>query len=51
MNKTFWEDSDFDVFQIDGLENRMEALITRVRPKFEELGKQYSHILFRCSWE
>ena len=42
MNKTFWENSDFDVFQIDGLENRMEALVTRVRPKFEELGKQYS---------
>ena len=26
MNKTFWENKDFDVFQIDGLENRMEAL-------------------------
>ena len=38
MSKTFWEDKDFDVFQIDGLENRMTALIENVRPKFEELG-------------
>lgn len=42
MNKSFWEDKDFDVFQIDGLENRMEALIKNIRPKFEELGKKYS---------
>lgn len=42
MIKTFWQDKDFDVFQIDGLENRMEALIKNVRPKFEELGRQYS---------
>ncbi|WP_144509409.1 YktB family protein [Bacillus sp. FJAT-22090] len=43
MIKTFWQDKDFDVFQIDGLENRMTALIENVRPKFEGLGKQYSH--------
>lgn len=42
MTKTFWQDNDFDVFKIDGLENRMTALIENVRPKFEELGKQYS---------
>lgn len=42
MINTYWQDKDFDVFQIDGLENRMEALIKNVRPKFEELGRQYS---------
>lgn len=42
MSNFFWKDEDFDVFQIDGLENRMTALIKNVRPKFEELGKQYS---------
>ena len=42
MSKTFWQDKDFEVFQIEGLENRMTALIENVRPKFEELGKQYS---------
>ncbi|WP_391120690.1 YktB family protein [Psychrobacillus sp. L3] len=42
MSNNFWEEKDFNVFQIDGLENRMEALITNIRPKFEELGKKYS---------
>jgi uncharacterized protein YktB (UPF0637 family) len=42
MSKSFWEDKDFNVFQIDGLENRMEALIKNIRPKFEELGKKFS---------
>ena len=43
MSKTFWTKEDFDVFQIDGLENRMAGLIEKVRPKFEELGNHYSH--------
>ena len=43
MVKTFWKTKDFDVFQVDGLENRMNALIENVRPKFEFLGNQYSH--------
>lgn len=42
MTNFFWEDKDFDVFQIDGLENRMEALIANIRPKFEKLGERYS---------
>ncbi|ADC48269.1 hypothetical protein BpOF4_01005 [Alkalihalophilus pseudofirmus OF4] len=29
---------DFDVFDIEGLDARMEALKTRIRPKFEALG-------------
>jgi uncharacterized protein YktB (UPF0637 family) len=30
------------VFEIDGLEHRMQALIEKVRPKFESFGIQYS---------
>lgn len=42
MNKIKWTNKDFDVFEIDGLEPRMEALTTIVRPKFQELGEMYS---------
>lgn len=38
MTELVWTNNDFDVFTIDGLEPRMSALITQVRPKFEELG-------------
>lgn len=40
--KNTWEQADFDVFQIDGLEHRMHALIEKVRPKFEEFGNTYA---------
>lgn len=30
---------DFDVFRVDGLDERMEAIKTRLWPKFEELAK------------
>ncbi|MEK4199444.1 YktB family protein [Cytobacillus sp. FSL K6-0265] len=36
---------DFDVFTIDGLEERMEALIATVRPKLEALGETFSPFL------
>ncbi|HWL12242.1 MAG TPA: DUF1054 domain-containing protein [Ureibacillus sp.] len=42
MNKINWTNKDFDVFEIDGLEQRMEALTTVVRPKFQELGEMFS---------
>lgn len=32
-------EEDFTVFEIEGLEARMQALKTRVSPKFEEIGK------------
>ncbi|MBB5179031.1 uncharacterized protein YktB (UPF0637 family) [Planomicrobium koreense] len=38
----YWNQQDFEVFETPGLERRMEALIAHVRPKFEELGKDYS---------
>lgn len=37
-----WQQKDFDVFTIDGLEPRMTALIENVRPKFEQLGQMYA---------
>ncbi|GEL04273.1 YktB family protein [Rummeliibacillus stabekisii] len=37
-----WTTDDFDVFNIPGLEQRMEALTEHVRPKFEELAKTYT---------
>lgn len=40
--ETFWTQQDFDVFETPGLEERMELLIARVRPKFEELGSTYA---------
>lgn len=42
MQKTQWTNQDFDVFQINGLEQRMEALISSVRPKFNLLGEEFS---------
>lgn len=40
-----FEEKDFEVFNIDGLENRMEALIATVRPKLEDLGTHFSPTL------
>lgn len=40
--QTFWNEQDFEVFDTPGLEERMELLISRVRPKFEELGLNYA---------
>lgn len=42
MNKVQWTQKDFDVFEIDGLEQRMNALTTVVRPKFHVLGEIFS---------
>ncbi|UNK20201.1 DUF1054 domain-containing protein [Paenibacillus sp. N3/727] len=40
MNFTGFTADDFDVFLVPGLENRMEVLIERVRPKLETLGAE-----------
>ncbi|MBY0120854.1 DUF1054 domain-containing protein [Bacillus sp. S/N-304-OC-R1] len=37
--------TDFDVFKIEGLEERMEALITHIRPKLDGLGKHFAPML------
>lgn len=37
--------ADFDVFNIDGLDERMEALKAQIRPKLEELGQHFAPTL------
>ncbi|WP_372870095.1 YktB family protein [Planomicrobium okeanokoites] len=39
---SYWNEKHFKVFETPGLEARMAALAEKVRPKFEELGDQYS---------
>ncbi|MBD3106873.1 DUF1054 domain-containing protein [Bacillus sp. AGMB 02131] len=38
-------EQDFNVFEIEGLESRMEALIETIRPKLNELGLHFSQEL------
>lgn len=42
MSKKEWTQQDFEIFQINGLEQRMDALISLVRPKFHTLGENFS---------
>lgn len=37
-----WNNEDFNVFQIEGLDPRMQALIETIRPKFNALGEYFS---------
>ncbi|WP_100373349.1 YktB family protein [Bacillus sp. FJAT-45037] len=45
MIKLAFTQEDFDIFTIEGLEPRMEALKTQIRPKFEMLGHELSPTL------
>ncbi|MDR4886651.1 DUF1054 domain-containing protein [Fredinandcohnia sp. QZ13] len=45
MTFTGFTNEDFDVFTIDGLENRMNALVSHVRPKLEDLGNYFAPTL------
>lgn len=45
MNFHGFTESDFDVFLIDGLDARMDALKTTIRPKLETLGAYFTPIL------
>ncbi|AIY05982.1 hypothetical protein Plano_2017 [Planococcus sp. PAMC 21323] len=40
--KPYWTEQDFDVFNTPGLEARMSALTQLIRPKFAELGTEFS---------
>ncbi len=42
MTNSFWTADDFNLFTIEGLEKRMDALQTLVQPKFEILGRHFS---------
>ncbi|WEK52902.1 MAG: DUF1054 domain-containing protein [Candidatus Cohnella colombiensis] len=44
-------ESDFKVFEIAGLEPRMDALITQVRPKLHQLGNELSGYLSQLCGE
>lgn len=41
----YWTKKDFDVFKKQGLEARMEGLDMHIRPKFHELGNEFSEEL------
>jgi uncharacterized protein YktB (UPF0637 family) len=45
MDFNGFKNEDFDVFQIEGLEARMEALIEKIRPKLEVLGHHFAPTL------
>jgi len=45
MSSALFHEQDFSVFHIDGLEQRMEAIRSRIRPKFEWIGDQISPFL------
>ncbi len=51
MNFTGFTESDFDVFFIDGLADRMDALKTHIRPKLEEIGAYFSPTLSSLAGE
>jgi uncharacterized protein YktB (UPF0637 family) len=46
-----WNQQDFEVFDIPGLEPRMEALISRVRPKLTALGAELAPDLSEIAGE
>lgn len=45
MPAPFFIEEDFKVFNIDGLEPRMEAIKRQIRPRFEMIGEQISPFL------
>lgn len=42
MSFSGFTNEDFDLFKIEGLEQRMEALIHTVRPKLDDLGRYFA---------
>lgn len=45
MSFTGFQKTDFDTFLIDGLDARMEAIQTRIQPKFQKLGSELTEEL------
>lgn len=45
MGFTGFQKTDFDTFLIDGLDARMEAIQTRIQPKFQEIGAELTEDL------
>ncbi len=48
---TGFNEKDFQVFTIDGLEERMEALKSQIQPKFEQLGQHFAPSLTAMTGE
>lgn len=46
-----FNDSDFKVFQTQGLDERMEEIINQIRPKLEALGNKYAEELTALTGE
>jgi uncharacterized protein YktB (UPF0637 family) len=42
MNFNGFKEQDFNVFMTDGLEQRMDQIITNIRPKLEVLGNKFA---------
>lgn len=40
-----FQQQDFNIFHIDGLDGRMNAIQTRIQPKFKEIGKELTNFL------
>lgn len=51
MSHLGFTEEDFNVFTIDGLENRMEAIIKHIRPKFEGLAQHFTPTLSSLTGE
>jgi uncharacterized protein YktB (UPF0637 family) len=51
MDFTGFSNDDFNVFSIDGLNSRMEALKTRLQPKLVELGQFFTPTLSTLTGE
>lgn len=45
MNQVHFTTNDFNTFTIDGLEERMDALKERIRPKLQDLGDYFAQQL------
>ena len=41
MSQSYWSAKEFDVFTVNGLEQRMTALQEKIQPKFTELGYHF----------
>lgn len=51
MNFTGWTNEDFDVFAVEGLEERMAALIAHTRVKLTQLGEDFAPVLAEIAGE
>ncbi|USG67507.1 DUF1054 domain-containing protein [Brevibacillus ruminantium] len=51
MSFTGFHEKDFDVFSIEGLDDRMQGIISQIRPKLEFLGQHFAASLSALTGE